>query len=95
MMMNDPNPYMKCYRWDFLKQRNEIVNIPKDCATFASEDLAPVRCPSCNRVHAYGEMYTSLRYQDAVGFGYMVCEHCYQQEHEMRRLLTPKVEAEE
>ena len=31
----------------------------------------------------------------AVGFGYMVCEHCYQQEHDMTRLLTPKVEAEE
>ena len=49
-MMNDPNPYMKSYRWDFLRQRNEIVNIPKDCATWASEDMAPVRCPSCNRV---------------------------------------------
>lgn len=84
------NSYKRAKRWAFLKQRYETVNIDPECGVYAADLGVPLRCPSCNKVALYGEMYTSLRYHDAAGFGYMVCEHCYEQEQEMRRLLTPK-----
>ena len=80
--------YIKADCWDFWKRRYETISIPDDCCTLSDDLDAPARCPSCSRVDRMGDMFPSRRWCTDSGFGYMVCESCYEKEIEMERLAS-------
>ena len=49
-----------------------------------------VTCPHCGDLIEYGDSYTSLEFHTEMGFGYAVCESCYELELE-RKLKNDKV----
>ena len=44
-----------------------------------------VNCVQCGKELRYGNCYTSLEVHNHIGFGYPVCERCYQKEWKRRK----------
>lgn len=77
-------PYRK---WDYPSHSYKMILIPTkyNVKTF-SEDLEEIiNCAQCYKELPIGECYTSLEIHSRVGFGYCVCESCYEEEWERRR----------
>lgn len=49
-----------------------------------------VNCPHCGKELEYGNCYTSLEIHTEMGFGYGVCEKCYEEEWNRRRQYEQK-----
>ena len=62
-----------------MKAQNSTHIIPK---TYSSDMDEFVRCPSCNKILKFGDGYTSRKITNKAGFGYCVCESCYEKETE-------------
>lgn len=67
-------------KWDFKKHKYETTEIDDECFTYCDDLNKRVPCTNCGKRLPYGRMYTSLRYHTCVGFGYPVCEACYNEE---------------
>lgn len=44
-----------------------------------------INCPTCGVELKLGDSYTSKEVHDNIGFGFCVCEKCYDEEWERRR----------
>ena len=77
------SPYMK---WDYRSHSYKKILIPsKYNLKIFSEDLNEiVNCAQCQKELPFGESYTSLEIHNHVGFGYCVCENCYEEEWKRR-----------
>ena len=73
---------MQLRKWNYITRTYEPFEVPDDRQiSLYSEDMdARVQCAHCGRIIKYGEGYTSRTIHTAVGFGYIICEHCYEQE---------------
>ena len=63
------------------------VEIPDcyNCKTYSNNMKELVHCPHCGDEIEIGDSYTSLEYHTGMGFGYAVCEPCYELEWERRK----------
>lgn len=69
-------------KWDSEKKEYEKYDIPKDWYTplvvYCMETT--INCASCGKELNYGDSYTSRIIHTPAGFGYNVCESCYNKE---------------
>ena len=63
-----------------------IWRIFKACSIYESDLDTIVNCIECGKKIKFGDSFTSMEYHTEIGFGYAVCEHCYNKEWERRRL---------
>lgn len=82
---------MMAKKWDYKTKTYEDYELPEDAKILADMDEV-IPCAQCKRPHMYGDMYTSRQIHNALGFGYGVCEMCYQEEwkQELEAELAPK-----
>ncbi len=66
-------------KWNYQKHQYEPYNIPDNwnCTTYCDDMDEIVNCPHCGKKIKYGDSYTSLEIHTDIGFGYAVCEKCY------------------
>lgn len=69
-------------KWNNKEHTYEPYEIPDDwnCKTYSNDMEEVINCPHCGRKLKYGDSYTSLEIHTDMGFGYGVCEKCYQNE---------------
>lgn len=76
------------YKWDYETHSYKEFLIDDDwkCAIYAGiNDI--INCPHCGKELVVGKGYTSLEiHEQQFGFGYVVCESCYNKERERKRL---------
>lgn len=66
-------------RWNYETQEYDPYGVPDDWNVKSySDDMDEiVNCPHCGRKVTFGSCYTSKEIHTAGGFGYAVCESCY------------------
>lgn len=77
---------MKLNKWNYEKHDYEEYEIPDnwECKTYSTNMEMPVNCPHCGKKVKFGDTYTSQEIHTDAGFGYAICEECYQKEMERR-----------
>lgn len=74
-------------KWNYNTHSYDKVNISDvyNCKTYSNDMNEIVHCPHCGDEIKFGESYTSLEFHTKLGFGYAVCENCYELEMERRK----------
>ena len=69
-------------KWNGKKHKYEDYKIPNDwnVKTYSKNMEEKINCAQCGKKIAFGDCYTSLEIHTELGFGYGVCEKCYQKE---------------
>lgn len=83
-------------RWNSYTEQYEPVQIPNNwkVALYSDNMDEQINCVNCGKPMTYGEGYTSRRYHNPAGMGYMECEECYyDQLNEERSLGASGIEA--
>ena len=76
---------MKVNRWNFEKHKYDVVVIPDHWFVVTTAPLGiHINCISCGKDLLVDDSYTSYRYQDSIGFGYLICEECMKNEFKVR-----------
>lgn len=78
---------MKINKWNFRLKKYELFEIPNNRnICFSSNNMSQViQCVNCGKELTVGESNISLQYHTNMGFGYCVCNSCYQDEWGLRR----------
>lgn len=73
---------MMLQKWDFSKHEYLPFEVPDDrnVVLYSSDMGRSIDCTNCGKRMTYGSSYTSQTIHDNTGFGYPVCDDCYQQE---------------
>lgn len=73
---------MTLKRWNVGKRQYENYDVPdsRRVATFRNDMNEIVDCASCGKSIPYGLSYTSIEFHTAMGFGFCVCDECYEKE---------------
>lgn len=80
---------MKVNRWNYKTHSYDEFEIDTDffkVGIWFNNINEEINCVCCKRPVRYGDTYTSLEWHDNIGFGYCVCEECYDREHAMRKV---------
>lgn len=78
-------------KWNYKTHDYEPLKIPKDwnCKTYSYDMDEIVNCPSCGESLRFADTFCSLEiHTNIYGFGYGVCEKCYQEEWKRRKENT-------
>lgn len=78
---------MNLKKWNYKTHTYDTFEVPKEwnCKTYSSNMEEIINCPHCGKEFKYGDSYTSLEIHTDIGFGYGVCDDCYQKEWERRK----------
>jgi len=73
-------------KWNYKKHIYEPFEVPNDRKIrLLSKDLKDkIDCANCGKEVEFGDTYTSMTIHNDVGFGYCVCEECYEDEWKER-----------
>lgn len=73
---------MKLNKWNINKHEYEEIEIFDNwnVKTYSDDMEEKINCASCGKVLEIGDSYTSLEIHTNAGFGYGVCEKCYNKE---------------
>lgn len=73
-------------RWNYkTKSYDPYKPNPKWTVVLVSHDMGlPMNCANCGMETTFGDSFTSLELHTSVGFGYPVCEGCYEQEYDRK-----------
>lgn len=71
---------MLAKKWNFSKVEYEDYELPEGASTFSKDMDEIVSCARCGKQLSFGDTYTSRQIQTQGGFGYGVCEKCYEKE---------------
>lgn len=66
-------------KWDPAKREYKDCEIPNESVPCAGLDET-IKCAQCGRHVLFGNCYTSKQIYTTMGFGYAVCEKCYEKE---------------
>jgi len=73
-------------KWNYETNKYEPFESPaNDTFIWTSALDQPVDCANCGTTHRFGDMYTSRTIHTDTGFGYPVCEVCYEAETRTER----------
>lgn len=64
-------------KWDF-KKKKYLPFEALDSSVLMAGLKDPVACTNCRNPKIFGDCYTSLTIHSEMGFGYPVCESCYE-----------------
>lgn len=69
-------------KWNNKKHKYENYEIPDDwnVKTYSTNMREKINCVHCGKELEFGDCYTSLEVHTEMGFGYGVCEKCYNKE---------------
>ena len=70
-------------KWDYELQRYIEYELPKGASLFQADLDTIVECAECGKELTFGQCYTSRTIHSPLGFGYGVCEECYEKEFEL------------
>ena len=75
-------------KWNYKTKEYEEYTVPDSwkVKTFSTDMEEKVNCAACGKVMEVGDGYTSRTIHTINGFGYLVCERCYNKE--INRELT-------
>ena len=76
---------MSARKYDFSKREYEPYDLPNGASLYEHDLDKKVACAQCGHAMIYGNGYTSRQIHSPHGFGYMVCEKCYNKEREEER----------
>lgn len=78
---------MKAKKWDPKKRVYNDYEIPDDwnCKTYSDDMGEVINCAQCGKKITFGEGYCSRQIHTKMGFGYSVCEDCYERETQEER----------
>ena len=73
-------------KWNYETHEYEKYEVPEDwkCCLYSSDMERKVNCPGCGKEMMYGEGYTSWEIHNHMGFGYVVCSECHEEEKKRR-----------
>lgn len=74
-------------RWNYKTREYDPYEIPADwdVKMFSIDMEETVSCASCGKKIKYGDCYTSMEiHEQKFGFGYAVCDKCYEEESKRR-----------
>ena len=82
---------MVLQKWNTKKRKYEDYMIPNNwkVKTYSTDMNEKINCASCGKEIKFGNCYTSLEIHTSVGFGFAVCENCYNEEFK-RRIMEEK-----
>lgn len=68
--------------WNYDKQTYEPYDVPDNwnVKSYSFDMNEIINCPHCGKEVTYGSCYTSREIHTPNGFGYAVCENCYDAE---------------
>ena len=74
-------------RWDYDSHEYIPFVVPDECVFKIYSDNIDdiINCCQCLKEMKFGEGHTSMEVHTGAGFGYAVCEKCYDEEWERRR----------
>lgn len=74
-------------KWNYKTHKYDKYEVPNDwkCTTYCDDINEIVNCPECGKKVTFGDCYASLEIHTNVGFGYAVCEKCYEDELERKK----------
>lgn len=71
-------------KWNYETVEYEPYELPDNCPLtlpYSDESMeTEINCASCSKKAVFGACYTSKAIHNPSGFGYPVCESCYNQE---------------
>lgn len=78
---------MKLRKWNYSEHNYDDYEVPDEwnCKTYSNNLEELVNCPHCGKQIKYGDTYTSKEIHTGLGFGYGVCEECYEKEWNRRK----------
>lgn len=79
---------MKVYhKWNYITHEYDDYLVPDDkiLKTYSNDMGEKVNCCQCLKEMRFGDGYTSMEVHTNMGFGYCVCEDCYDKEMQRRR----------
>lgn len=79
---------MNAQKWNFKTKEYEPYELPEGASCYENEMETPIKCAQCGHVMQYGDGYTSRQIHTKGGFGYCVCEKCYEKEWKEERKAT-------
>ncbi|HFD1725285.1 TPA: hypothetical protein QFM54_001858 [Enterococcus faecium] len=63
-------------KWNHLTSKYEAIILPDKATKYSSDLDSLIECAQCKNEIKYSDAYSSLRIQDELGFGFMVCREC-------------------
>ena len=76
----------KASKWNFKEQKYEDYELPENCPLVCHDMEKIINCANCREKFKLGECYCSKTIHNELGFGYPVCEKCYNKELENERI---------
>lgn len=73
-------------KWNCKKHEYENYKVPDEwnIKTYGNSMDEIINCCKCGKKIKFGDSYTSLEVHTEMGFGYSVCEKCYEREWKRR-----------
>jgi hypothetical protein len=76
---------VKAKKWNTLFCKYEPYKLPAGAVVLTKWMDTVVSCAQCGKQIEFGRSYTSLEVHNSLGFGYAVCEECYDAESERKK----------
>lgn len=73
---------MKAKKWNPKTREYQDYELPKNACMYSNDMNEEIACARCGRKMVFGDGYTSRQIHTELGFGYAVCEKCYEREWE-------------
>lgn len=67
-------------KWNYQTKKYDEYQLPEKALRYSDDMDVECQCANCGTKMAFGDGYTSLEIHNAIGFGYVVCEKCYEEE---------------
>lgn len=74
-------------KWNYERHKYKDYEIPDEwnVKTYGNGMEEIINCCQCGKKIKFGDSYTSLEVHAKMGFGYSVCEKCYEKEFRRRK----------
>lgn len=84
---------MMLQKWDVASRRYRPYQVPDswEVSTYETDLNKEINCAQCGCEISYGKTYTSREVHTEAGFGYCVCEDCYQAEMKRERAAEARI----
>lgn len=67
-------------KWNRKTHKYEDYELPENATLYTADLWSTIACASCGKPVRAADTFTSLEIHTDLGFGYMVCEDCYDKE---------------
>lgn len=73
---------MKTQKWNPKTREYQDYELPEGACLYSDDMDKEIACAQCGQRMLFGDGYTSRQIHNKYGFGYAVCERCYEKERE-------------